>query len=217
MFFSWVSIENSHNDENEDVVSNTKIVIIIEILLNSGLIAVHFNNLFVIGAVIWLLVWSLANESREPKSDTLVLLISETGCVHWTQRKVCCFDFPHISRLKVNVAFYLRKIVFDLYIVWRLIQGQFFQFICKIGELLIREACSNLSNRLEYFNVFVPARNQERTEPACSLSLAVISADDNEVNCVTHALIEIILLQLEPIEWPFRWLVSCIHVQRLDH
>ena len=126
--------------------SEAEVIVVVEILFNSCLVSVHFHNLLVIGAIFWLFISSIANESRKPQRNALVLLVAEAGCVHRAEGEVSCFDFPDVPGLEVHITLDLWQVVLDFNSRGRGFQRQILELIRNFSEFLIRKASADLAN-----------------------------------------------------------------------
>ena len=76
----------------------------------------------------------------------------------------------------------------------------------ELRELLLREARADFADGLVLLRVLVIAREQIRAVSAGALAAPVPSTDGNEVEAVSEP-VEIVLLELEPVERALRGLI----------
>mmetsp|Transcript_111855 Transcript_111855/g.303636 ORF Transcript_111855/g.303636 Transcript_111855/m.303636 type:complete len:436 (+) Transcript_111855:476-1783(+) len=84
------------------------------------------------------------------------------------------------------------------------------------GQIFVRKSSACFAHRLELLLFQIVYRQQVSAICACTLALSVEGTNGNYVDAVTHA-VHVVLLQLKPIDAPFRRLINRVVSQRLQH
>mmetsp|Transcript_43500 Transcript_43500/g.114772 ORF Transcript_43500/g.114772 Transcript_43500/m.114772 type:complete len:385 (-) Transcript_43500:981-2135(-) len=133
--------------------------------------------------------------------------------MHRRDAQISSADLPHLASLQPHIRNHLL-----VNIVVRLCTTEFVilvKFVVRC-EILVRETCACLAHSLVLLIFSAIHGKKECTVGACTLSLTVERTNGNDVEAVGHA-IEVVLLEFQPIQRPFRRLVSGVVYKCFQH
>ena len=131
--------------------------------------------------------------------------------VHGRDAQVRRLHLPNLARVEPHVALHGVGVVLE--VAPRRLDHRRSQTFRQLHQLLVREPGADLADGLQLFGFLVVTREQVRAVDARTLASAVKRADGDEVEGVAASL-EVILLELQPVERSLGGLVRGVH--RLD-
>mmetsp|Transcript_700 Transcript_700/g.1446 ORF Transcript_700/g.1446 Transcript_700/m.1446 type:complete len:259 (-) Transcript_700:1717-2493(-) len=174
----------------------------------------HFNNLIWPCGVLRAFVVTDAQKSWEAQTDAFAISFrANGGCVHWRDAKISRFDLPNLACFQPNIWC---KTIRDIVVGLRHGPCPGFEELVVSGKILIRKTRARLADCLVLLRLRIVYGQQEGPISTSPLPLPVESANWNHIDAVARA-IEVILLQLEPIERPLGGLIRGILAECLEH
>ena len=185
-------------------------------IVDDGVLGVvHVKNLVRGGGLLWLLVGTDALETGKSQADATSSLarLVHGSLVSRRFGQIGGLDLPNLDCIEPNVAF---QSIGDVVLRALLLNFVLIEILGERLEIFIAKAGADLTDRLEFLGVVVINCKKVGSVDSGALTSAMEGTDGDQIDGIAKTL-EVILLQLEPIEGSLGRLVDGIDVKGLDH
>uniref|UniRef100_A0A182UFZ4 Uncharacterized protein n=1 Tax=Anopheles melas TaxID=34690 RepID=A0A182UFZ4_9DIPT len=175
---------------------------------------IHLRHLPGAGRVRHALVLAHPYEARKAQRNALLRIDdADAGPVHRAERQIGTQHLPHLHRLEPIVRHDVRLMPVVRFRARYHVRPEKLRVALQI---VVGEAGPDLADRLVLLVLLVVAGEQEAPVRAGTLAPAPVAPDHDQIERIAHPG-QVVLLELEPVARPLRYLVRRLAGQRFHH